>query len=225
MNRRKFLQKVRRQIHYVFARNEIENELDQHLQDSVESLVEEGLSWEEAEKQAILQMGDPVEIGKQLNKEHNPVMGYLMVLTRIALVLLIYPVLTGVYAGVSALLVMASPMEVLDWEEKHEINLNLDTPMHYVTFDELYLLENGNHCVTYRTYQKFWKSRSHGTFHYDFLDEDGNEIFTAYVQGGSGLVTRNSANFIKDEMKSVFIHSRDGQVLEISLEGDSYETK
>ena len=73
---------------------------------------------------------------------------------------------------------------------------------------------------------KFWESRAHTSFGHKFTDQYGNEIMTAGYNGTAGiLVTRSEIKFMKDDMDSIFIHSRDGQVLEISLEVDDHETK
>ena len=71
MKKKEFLSIVRKQIRYVFVRDTIEEELKQHLNDSMETLIEEGFQWQDAEEEAVRQMGDPVEVGMLLNKEHK----------------------------------------------------------------------------------------------------------------------------------------------------------
>ena len=68
MNKQEFLESIRKQIHFVFDRDSIEQEYSAHIEDSVLDLMEDGYSKEEAEKIAIEQMGDPIEIGKALNE-------------------------------------------------------------------------------------------------------------------------------------------------------------
>jgi len=226
VKRAEFLKTVRKEIHYIFARNAIEKELEEHINESIEDLLAEGLSFDEAEAQAVLQMGDAKEIGRELNKAHNPLMGYLITLTRCVLVLMIYPVLISLNVGGHSLAYMAFPIQREYDGAKQELNLVLDTPVHYVKFDDLYFLENGECSITYRTYLKFWESRAHTSFDHKFTDQYGNEIMTAGFNGTAGiLVARTEIKFMKDDMDSIFIHSKDGQVLEISLEVDDYETK
>ena len=86
MNRQEYINQVRKEVHFVFDREAIENELQHHLEDSICDLMEEGISREEAEAQAVAQMGDPVEVGKQLNEEHHPVLGYMWMLSSILLI-------------------------------------------------------------------------------------------------------------------------------------------
>ena len=85
MKKVEFLSIVRKQIRFVFDRDKIENELKQHLEDSIEDLIEEGVSWQDAELIAVEQMGNPKEVGQLLNKEHNPILGYLWAISRVAL--------------------------------------------------------------------------------------------------------------------------------------------
>ena len=57
MKKDEFLSIVRKQIHFVFDRDRIEDELKQHLADSIENLIGEGFSWQDAERIAVEQMG------------------------------------------------------------------------------------------------------------------------------------------------------------------------
>ncbi len=53
---------------------DIQLEMKSHLEDLVEDKLSEGLSHEEATRQALDQMGHPDQIGKQLHAAHKPVM-------------------------------------------------------------------------------------------------------------------------------------------------------
>lgn len=63
---------------------EIERELRDHIEDHTQALVELGYSEEEAREKAIEAMGDPEEIGRELNKEY-PVLW--LILSRIPAIL------------------------------------------------------------------------------------------------------------------------------------------
>ena len=89
MNRQEFLKQVSNEIHFIFDRKSIEKELNEHLDDSIEDLVADGLTRDEAEKQAVLQMGEPEEIGKLLDKEHHPVLGYIWMTSKVLLIVAI----------------------------------------------------------------------------------------------------------------------------------------
>lgn len=225
MKKAEFLKTVRKEIHYIFARNEIEKELEQHLNESVEDLLAEGLSIDEAEAQAVLQMGDAKEIGRELNKVHNPLIGYLIVLTRCILLLMIFPIYSILWIGGHNLAFMIFPSEIEEYVEKYEVNMSIDTPMHYLKVDDLYFCNDDEYYITLRSFQKVWKARANNTFEVKLVDQAGNTIPTAATNYFAGMTVRHNVYFMKDEMSSIFIHTRDGQVLEISLEEETYETK
>lgn len=86
---REFINKVLKKVHFVPDRYDIQLELEAHIEDSILLLQEQnGLSPEVAEKVALERMGDAKEIGSALNREHNPLIGYLWYFSRIAIVLL-----------------------------------------------------------------------------------------------------------------------------------------
>lgn len=83
---REFLNNVCEQIKYKPIRGEIAQEMENHLKETAESLVLEGLTEKEAEQKAINQMGNAEEIGKKLNQIHRPKLDWkLLLLTGILL--------------------------------------------------------------------------------------------------------------------------------------------
>lgn len=83
-----FLNSVCDQIKYKPIRNTIAEELKDHIEDKKEELIEMGQNEEEAEKNAVEQMGDAEIIGKQLNKVHRPRLDWKLLI--ILVVLLIF---------------------------------------------------------------------------------------------------------------------------------------
>lgn len=83
-----FLNSVCEQIKYKPIRNIIAEELKDHIEDKKEELIEMGQNEEEAEKNAVEQMGDAEIIGKQLNKVHRPRLDWKLLI--ILVVLLIF---------------------------------------------------------------------------------------------------------------------------------------
>ncbi len=66
-----FLNEVTDQISYHPLRPSIRQELESHIQDRMEELESKGLSSSDAERQALLGMGDSVVIGMELNEAHK----------------------------------------------------------------------------------------------------------------------------------------------------------
>lgn len=69
---KEFLDSVCEQIKYKPIRQEISEEIENHIEELKESYIADGLDEKIAEKQAIQQMGNAEEIGKELNKIHKP---------------------------------------------------------------------------------------------------------------------------------------------------------
>lgn len=58
----------------------VEKELENHIMDQMDTYVKAGMDKEEALDKAILEMGDPVEVGVELDRIHRPQMAWGMVL-------------------------------------------------------------------------------------------------------------------------------------------------
>lgn len=90
-SKEEYISKVVKKVHFFPDRYDIELELIDHIEDSKADILASnpsGLSPEEVEAQALDRMGDPEQIGKELNRQHNPIIGYLWYFSRIPLVLL-----------------------------------------------------------------------------------------------------------------------------------------
>ena len=67
-----YLEKLISQIRCKKARPYILEEIKGHIEDQIQDNIAAGMTKEEAEKNAILDMGDPVETGIELDKIHKP---------------------------------------------------------------------------------------------------------------------------------------------------------
>lgn len=82
---KEFLENVCEQIKYKPIRNEISEELKNHIEEHKETYMLEGLHEKEAEEKAIKQMGNAEEIGKRLNKIHRPKLDWKLLIVEITL--------------------------------------------------------------------------------------------------------------------------------------------
>ena len=64
------------QIRSRTAREEVRQEIRNHLEDQAEAYEAEGMTREEARSQAVLDMGDPVSVGIDLDRIHRPKMAW-----------------------------------------------------------------------------------------------------------------------------------------------------
>lgn len=86
MQIKEFLNCVCEQIKYKPICHQISEEMENHLKESKERFMAQGLNEREAEEQAILQMGNAEEIGKNLNQIHRPKLDWkLLMITAVLL--------------------------------------------------------------------------------------------------------------------------------------------
>ena len=79
-----FCDQVVRRVRWFPARGSIAAELWAHLEDHAAALMERGVPEDAAARQAVAAMGDPEEIGKELDKSHSPLLGWFQIWFRIA---------------------------------------------------------------------------------------------------------------------------------------------
>ena len=73
-----FCNAVCAQVRFRPDRAAIQAELLDHLQDHADALKERGVPILDAREEAVAAMGDPVELGKALDKLHSPLAGWLL---------------------------------------------------------------------------------------------------------------------------------------------------
>lgn len=71
-----YLDRLTEQIRSAQAREPIREEIKNHIEDQRAAYMEEGMSESEAEAQAVLDMGDPVAVGGELDRIHRPKMAW-----------------------------------------------------------------------------------------------------------------------------------------------------
>ena len=67
-----YLEKLLSQIRCKKARPYIADEIRNHIESQIEDNLSNGMEYEEAEKSAVADMGDPIEVGISLDKIHKP---------------------------------------------------------------------------------------------------------------------------------------------------------
>ncbi len=220
MTKQEYLRQVRRQIHYIFDRNAIEEELTQHLEDSTHDLMESGLSLKEAEQEAVVQMGDPVETGKLLNKEHNPLIGYLYSASILLLVLLLIPASFTAVSFLYSVYQHITPTTIANSTEIMSLDMELDLNTHKVKLDKICQTENGEFHITYRSWIKFDYSRAGwSSFLFQLEDFNGNNLNESRFSSGSFLGVVGYQEFSWPQNDLLYIVTRDGQRVQIDLEG------
>lgn len=67
-----YLSAVQKQIRWKRAQKVVLEELRQHIDDQVDTFISQGMNRQEAIQHAIVQMGDPITVGLELDRIHRP---------------------------------------------------------------------------------------------------------------------------------------------------------
>lgn len=103
------------QIRCKMARGTIEQEINDHIEDQKAEFLSEGMSQTEAEEAAIREMGDPVEVGLEMDRIHRPTMAWGMIALIVGLSLAGYLLRSVMYQTVLGIEQSAGKTEDLFW--------------------------------------------------------------------------------------------------------------
>ena len=78
----KFASEVLKEVKFKYDHNAIRQELVEHMEELYEDLRAEGMDVPVAEVMAVEYMGNAAEIGKALNEEHSPLLGWIWRVSR-----------------------------------------------------------------------------------------------------------------------------------------------
>ena len=115
MRREEYLHILTEQIRCKMARGTIEQEINDHIEDQKEEFLSEGMSQTEAEEAAIREMGDPVEVGLEMDRIHRPTMAWGMIALIVGLSLAGYLLRSIMYQTVLGIKQSAGKTEELFW--------------------------------------------------------------------------------------------------------------
>ncbi|WP_346899730.1 permease prefix domain 1-containing protein [Clostridium sp. UBA7503] len=83
LKKEKFLKEVLSYVKFFLDRDDIKTELESHILEKVDYYIEQGYEKEKAEELSINDMGDAKKIGIELNKQHNPILGWIWYITNV----------------------------------------------------------------------------------------------------------------------------------------------
>lgn len=87
MDKKEYLEILAEQIRYKKALPMIEKELEDHMEDQKKDFLASGMTEKEAEAAAVMEMGDPVAVGVDMDRIHRPKMAWGLILLTGALYL------------------------------------------------------------------------------------------------------------------------------------------
>lgn len=220
-----FLKVVSNQIRYKKAIPDITKELKDHIRDRMEDFIEGGMDDDSAILKAVKVMGDPVEIGKGLNKFHRPYLGRLLKLTNYLIILLSLIVALKIIPQVRG--TFEKGYLPMDKDIKYSIDLDEKAKIDDRTI-ALKRLIIDKHGIIYIYFNSYNNPFSHGnnTIRFNVYDDRGNYygIANGYEVRGNIFVTRylNSIpNFDKSAVKLILDYDHFNRKLrfEIPLNG------
>lgn len=112
MNRREWYERVFAQIRFKPDHPAIWKELKGHLDDKRDALIADGFSSGEANRRSLEAMGDPEELGRQLDAAHKPLLGWLWKVSGWLVLAALIAVLVCLWRG----------WDTLDWDRYPEDN-------------------------------------------------------------------------------------------------------
>lgn len=218
MTKNEYLSIVRKHIHFIFDRDAISEELNDHICSCIEDLMADGLSREKAERLAIEQMGSPVELGKMLNQEHHPFLGYVWVVSNAVLVFLLIPTITLLLSFGHGFIKMATPAVIDNCVEKFAVNYEVEIPTHRIVIDNLCIDEENQYYLTYRSWTNWDYSRAG-------WNSNGIQVIDDYglVSGGAGFSSSSflgSYGYTRFDMPEdgiINVSFRDGKTIELDM--------
>lgn len=183
--RREYIDKVLKKVRFRYDHDAIRRELDEHIQDLVEDLSPKDEAACIAEH-----MGEPEELGRALDREHSPILGWVWLCARRLAVLMavlcvlpaVWLLMSGVVTGVDLLQGYRDSQACGAVTERMSCRLAGKVYETNIRVDELVLYENGTLEVRYRTWNDPFGRAQPWSFSLGcFYDENGRR----YHGGGS----------------------------------------
>lgn len=209
-----FLREVLSYIKFPFDREDIKAELENHIIDKIDDYAEQGYDRETAEQLSISDMGNAEEIGIELNKQHNPFLGWLWKITNVMVLLFAIWNIYVIGAPIVLNLFPSNPLNdiprsdivyKIDVDKKVRLD---DTVIHFTT---IVYEKNGDMNILYESYDtRLWGTGWNiGTIG-SITDNLGNAYYTGSVSSSGGIVSKY--------MNTVKNFSREADMLIISYD-------
>lgn len=171
-----YIKQVLKHVKFFVDHRSIKRELRSHINDLIEEHNWQSLSNEELNNRIMEEMGNPDDIGKELNKIHHPIIGYVWVITRAIFIVILCLSLYNVYKSltltsqsslnksdenldIKSLLYAIgdtkgedlSNVKYRDWDIREIVEIDNTR----IVFERVLLLDNDNLVLLYRTNGKF----------------------------------------------------------------------
>lgn len=171
-----YIKQVLKHVKFFVDHRSIKRELRSHINDLIEEHNWQSLSNDELNNRIMEEMGNPDDIGKELNKIHHPIIGYVWVITSAIFIVILCLSLYNIYKSltltsqsslnksdenldIKSLLYAIgdtkgedlSNVKYRDWDIREIVEIDNTT----IVFERVLLLDNDNLVLLYRTNGKF----------------------------------------------------------------------
>lgn len=195
----KFLAEVIYHIKFPFDRDDIKYELECHILEKIDYYTEQGYDKEKAEELSVNDMGDAEVIGIELNKQHNPVIGWLWKITNVmvgvfglvSIFIIVLPLL------ISLLITLFAGNTINDIPKSNIVyKINVDEKVkiddRVVHFTYVVYEKNGNMNILYDYYDtRLWGTGWSLGYIGEITDNLGNRYFAGSGGSRGGIRTRS----------------------------------
>lgn len=96
MQEREYIKVLGKGIRNSLAREKVIQEYEDHIEDSINALIEKGLTLEEAEEESVRQMGNPKETAAEMNQLYQNIIDYDMIWWMLSIACIL-PICNGIY--------------------------------------------------------------------------------------------------------------------------------
>ena len=228
-----YIKEILSYVKFKSDRNDIRSELEDHIEDKMEDYIEQGYDTEEAEQLSINDMGNAKEIGEELNKQHNPIVGWIWQLTNLLVVLTIvvfgFVFCIFISSFFRSNLINEIPKSDIVYSIKLKERVQIDDTV--IRFTYIIYDINGNINIFYEAYSKaIWGPVWLPGYIGEITDDLDNKYITRSGQANSGGIMSKGVwtihKFSEDAKMLIItydLYNRKYRV-EIPLqEGDNYE--
>ncbi|MCI7656373.1 permease prefix domain 1-containing protein [Anaerotignum sp.] len=164
----RYLNDVVSHVRFAFDRRKIRQELAEHMEDLYEDLLSQDIDEKQAAELTVDYMGDSEELGKELDKAHHPVLGYVWLILGILCIVVAAKTAFGLLdTGVSIAKGYFAEVRQASYSEVvYMIPLDIEKEVYSYTIyiDKIVYYEDGMMEVDYATWRNPFSRDEYWTF-------------------------------------------------------------
>ncbi|MEA4973483.1 hypothetical protein SDC9_119304 [bioreactor metagenome] len=203
---KEFTDKVLKHVKFKYDHEIIRRELNEHIKDLYDDLIADDITEADAQKLAIEFMGNADDIGEELNKVHNPVIGHIWLITRVvaifAIIMIAVPAFEYTESFIRTQFFTGYDIKHDDAELIYSIKCDNKTKIDdmNIQLEELLYYDNGELEIRYRTWKDAFSTSIDWSFDLSATcvkDEKGNTYFSSGGGSNGGVISKHQM-FIND---------------------------